>query len=339
VSIQLAVGTKEPKVSVGLIFLLILWAAFPTIIIAAFVTKMRDVRKAQRWLCTTGTVLVSRVESRKKRPGEMGHNFGDSDVTNEPLVEYSYKAGNRTYRSRRITIGEKTSEHELEAILERYPVGAEVTVYYDPAKPKNAVLERDLPMGQIWLGFGILMAFFLGAPLVGAMLYFDGVEWLKTRLPDPGRAPFVTAAGGFGLLVVWFALAFTSYVRRARKWPSVRGRIVRSGAEEYQDNLRGSDDIVRTYYKPCVIYTYEVGGREYSGDRIAMGITTSATSARPAERTAAKYPVGREVDVYYNPQVPSESVLRPGSRWHYIPWIAAACVLALAWAVATGRLG
>ena len=115
-------------------------------------------RQARRWPSTAGTVIASGVQARQKKPGDPGYNFGDAEVSNEPRVEYQYRVGKRKYRGRRITIGEKTSGFELEAILARYPVGAAVTVYYDPANPQTAVLERDLPAGVWWAGVGCLQA-------------------------------------------------------------------------------------------------------------------------------------------------------------------------------------
>ena len=37
-----------------------------------------------------------------------------------------------------------------QGVLARYPVGSQVTVYYDPKKPKNAVLEK-ISVVQSWL--------------------------------------------------------------------------------------------------------------------------------------------------------------------------------------------
>jgi hypothetical protein len=80
-----------------------------------------------------------------------------------------------------------------------------------------------------------------------------------------------------------------------------------------------------------VRYTYEVNGRQYSGDRLTVGVRISATFSAFAKRAAARYPVGMEVDVHYNPESPGESVLHPLSRWHYLLWLFLAAMLALAW--------
>lgn len=323
--------------SEGAIFMLLCWAMFPTLIIVAVVVKLREVRKARRWPAIEGKVIVSDVQPRKNKPGDPGYNFHDTEVANEPRVEYEFQVAGKTYRGRRITIGEKTAAFELEGILARYPVGAPVTVYYDPANPETAVLERDLPWRMMAGGIGCLLLFFIGGPLVAMFFYFNNVAWLQSHLANPDRAPFVAAATGFGLLTVLFALTFTRMVWQASKWPVARGRIVSSGVESYEDSS-DDDGPNRTRYKSSVVYTYEVNGRKYSGDRVVIGVTTSATIPRFAKRTARKYPVGHEVDVFYNPESPGESVLEPYSRWHYLLWLMAAAMFTLAWAVATGRM-
>ncbi len=69
-----------------------------------------------------------------------------------------------------------------------------------------------------------------------------------------------------------------------------------------------------------------------------MGVIVSASFPGLAGRTAAKYPVGGEVDVHYNPRNPGESVLRPRSSLHHLLWVVAVALFAFAWALATGRL-
>jgi hypothetical protein len=324
--------------SAGAVFLVIVAAMFPTLLVVAIVVKLWEVRKASRWPAVEGKVIASRVESHRKSPGDPGYDFDDTEVSNEPLVEYVYHVDGRKYRGRRITIGEKTSTYELETILARYPIGTAVTVYYDPANPQTAVLERDFPASVWAIGVGCVVAS-IAVPLLAAAVYFHGVDWLKAHLANPGRAPFVAAAGGFGLAVLLFGLAFMAYVRKAAKWPVTRGRIVAADVQAFQDRRHSwSDYAYRRHYKPSVVYEYEVNGRKYRGDRLTIGVVVSATLPGFARRTAARYPVGTEVDVHYDPNKPGESVLHPRSAMHWLIFVAAGIMLTLAWAVATGRM-
>jgi hypothetical protein len=321
------------------IFIIGIFAMIPTLIIVATVVKLWEVRQARSWPETTGTVLVSRVQATKKTPGDPGYNTtSGSNISNEPLVEYEYQVGNRNYRCRRITIGEKTSEYEIEEILARYPVGAIVTVYYNPANPQKAVLERDVPLGKLAGGLGCLMLFFVGGPLLAAYLYFNGVAWFTSHLARPDRAPFVAAVTGFGLLCALFALALIRMTQLTARWPVARGRIVASGVEAYHDWHEPYVYRRRKLYKSVVVYEYEVKGQRYRGDRLTLGMTLSSTLTIFARRAAAKYPVGMELDVHYNPINPGESVIHARSHAHLLLWFMAAVTFALAWAVGSGTL-
>jgi hypothetical protein len=329
---------REAEMSQGAIFMLIVLAAFPGVFIVAMVVKLREVRQAKRWPATAGTVVLSSVKPHQKRPNEPGYNFGDTEVTNEPHVEYEFQVGNRKYRGSRITIGDKTSSFELEAILARYPVGTAVRVYYDPTNPNQAVLERDLP-AYIWYVAGGCLTVMIGGPLLAAFFYFQGLEWLKPHLSNPARAPFVAAATGFSLLVLLFALAYSRMIGQACRWPVTPGRIVASGVDTFLARREPGDRYRRKMHKSSILYTYEVNGREYLGDRIRLGVVTSANVAALPRRLAAKYPVGKEVTVYYDPRNPTEAVLQPHTYWQYFIWVIAAGMFVLAWSVGSGRLG
>ena len=76
-----------------------------------------------------------------------------------------------------------------------------------------------------------------------------------------------------------------------------------------------------------------------SGDRVTYGLLRSGMSQRYARGIAAKYKVGSDVTVYHNPKNHGDSLLNPHARWHYFPWLVAACIFALVWAIATGKVG
>jgi Protein of unknown function (DUF3592) len=321
--------------SQGVIFMIVVGAMFPTVIIVAVVVKLIEVRKASRWPATKGTVINSIVQAIKKNPTDPDYDSSDTEVFNQPLVEYEYTVNGRKLRGSRITIGDKTSGYELESILDRYPVGTTVTVYYDPANPKNAVLERDLPK-IVFVGVGCLLLFFIGGPLIAAAMYFHGLDWLKAHIANPDRAPFVAAAGGFASLTLLFAIGYTGAVWKTSRWPTVPGRIVGTEVEAFRDRHIDTDRITpQTLYKPSILYTYEVNGRQFTADRLTLGVVVSSTLPFIARRTARRYPPGSEVVVHYDPKNPGEAVLRPWHPLHILPWLVAVGVFWLAWAVAT----
>jgi len=99
--------------------------------------KKRDaVRKsALSWQTTTGRVLKSRVEVS-----------GGETTSVTARVHYAYDVNGRAYQSDQIQAGDKImaigSSANAYATIDRYPEGAIVTVYYNPANPQESALER-----------------------------------------------------------------------------------------------------------------------------------------------------------------------------------------------------
>ena len=63
-----------------------------------------------------------------------------------PVVVYQYEIGGKTYQSQIIRAGEQFLSARIigqaQAAVARYPVGATVTVFYNPANPAESALER-----------------------------------------------------------------------------------------------------------------------------------------------------------------------------------------------------
>jgi hypothetical protein len=112
------------------------------------------------------------------------------------------------------------------------------------------------------------------------------------------------------LLLVW--IFFTRRkVKQASNWPSVGGTVTLSTLREYEE----SDGYV-TY--PDVMYSYQVGGYTYQGSRIAPGQAVGGSGAR---KVIARYPVGSQVTVFYNPQNPTEAVLEKKAPALFLLWL------------------
>ena len=95
-------------------------------------------RAARAWPGIAGRIVESRVEA-KTLPGDR------PTIRFAPRIAYEYAVSDRTYRSERIAFGEvfwSLAPQGAAAKVARYPAGAEVTVYYNPRRPEEAVLER-----------------------------------------------------------------------------------------------------------------------------------------------------------------------------------------------------
>ncbi len=105
---------------------------------------------------TTGTVVSAELLSREMRltPDSV---FGQ--VHHTPVVHYEYAVGGKRYDSSRVMalewlnpdIGmaragiDHVVEKDARAVLDRYPVGSQVRVFYNPSDPSDVVLEYGDP--------------------------------------------------------------------------------------------------------------------------------------------------------------------------------------------------
>lgn len=93
-------------------------------------------QSAQNWPSAMGMVLMSSVQSR--RTGRSHSTY--------PVVVYQYEVGGRSYQSQTIKAGEQFINvrvfGQAQATVARYPIGLNVTVYYNPANPAESALER-----------------------------------------------------------------------------------------------------------------------------------------------------------------------------------------------------
>jgi hypothetical protein len=104
-------------------------------------TAMKSNRARETWATVDGRVVESRVEVRS-RPGAERSD----DVQYGAVVVYEYTVAGKQLRSGRVSfegIAWRADRDAAEADRARYAEGAKISVFYDPGKPENAVL--DLP--------------------------------------------------------------------------------------------------------------------------------------------------------------------------------------------------
>ena len=102
-------------------------------------SKMRDAARqsAQSWVNTMGVVTMSTLQIRRS---------GNNSRSEVPVVGYQYQVNGQTYTGGTIRAGEQYFNFrvwgEARKVVERYPVGAQVMVYYNPANPAESALEK-----------------------------------------------------------------------------------------------------------------------------------------------------------------------------------------------------
>ena len=304
---------------VGLIFL-----PMVALIVVVGVAKWIECRRAASWSQTTAKIL--RAEMQIER-----HRFGNDPETvkNVPFVEYEFTAGGRAILGTRISIDESIGGANTEATLKRYPVGATVPVFYDVDDPRSCVLERTvrepMPVGGCALALAMLAGF------IGAIYWLvtRGPAFFRSIFPKADNVEFAIAAMCFGLLVLMFFFAIRKSMKQADRWPTVRGQVVKSGAEQFSDT--DSKGRSRTMYRPTVEYTYQVQGHAYRSNQI-QSMTQVSGSENYAVKKAAKYPAGSSVTVRYDPANPGTAGLENPSGMTWIILVTAlGCFGLAAW--------
>ena len=147
-----------PIILIPLIFVII-----GLMLLFIYFRNLAKVRASQAWSAVQGTVIEARVSRRQSTDDD-----GSVSYTYYPEIQYHYQIMGMEYEGDKITFGPKSggTRSKAEKIIAKYPTRANVTIYHQPDKPENAVLERSITKGLLVTG-----AFFI---LAGIFIY---VAW------------------------------------------------------------------------------------------------------------------------------------------------------------------
>lgn len=171
--------------------------------------KAWQVHQARDWLVVPGRVVSSRKVVRKVARMRDEDDAKDKgyEMRNFAEVRFEFEHNGRKLRGERVSLGEDPGNFEVDERLALYPVGREVTVYFDPARPEGAVLERDAPAGMFRIVAGLVVG---GLVLAWLLAFGAGVFTGLTRrfAPEPGNvqgallcAAAAAIVGGAALLM------------------------------------------------------------------------------------------------------------------------------------------
>jgi Protein of unknown function (DUF3592) len=114
---------------------------FSLVWLALSVVVMVRSRRSASWPRTVGTIVSTEV--KRKVSQSLSNDMPVDSVSYEPYVRYAYSVRDRQYEHDKLTTAVTPmirQSAEAAAILQRYPVGHQITVFYNPADPGDAVL-------------------------------------------------------------------------------------------------------------------------------------------------------------------------------------------------------
>ncbi|MDR3466012.1 MAG: DUF3592 domain-containing protein [Xanthobacteraceae bacterium] len=269
----------------------------------------RETSAAARWPTAPGEIIACAVTAPKV-------HASNDDTDCSVNLRYRYRVGAKDYEGTHIHAGRTASTTRLLAdqTAAKYPVGARVAVHYRPDRPATAVLDPTNTQN-----LSALIAFVAVFVWIAGVLVAHSLTGKVVLLRDGGVplfALFVPLA-----CIVLGALGVRAYLQTRRKlqasasWPTAAGTITVSEAIAFQ-NTETDDpgrETVTTQYRVDIAFTYKVGGQEYHSDTWKWGWTRIYGGPEQPQAIAAAYPVGKRVQVFYDPNEPSTAVLEPGN--------------------------
>ncbi|MEP6984862.1 MAG: DUF3592 domain-containing protein [Chloroflexota bacterium] len=121
------------------------------VLIFSMLRSARRAKASYSWPTTTGQILVSNVHSRRSSSSNGTHH-----TVYEPKIQYEYTVDGKRYQSKQLSysvVAGTSAESWAQGIVDRYPQGSSVQVYYNSSKPSEAVLEHAGTGGSLALVF------------------------------------------------------------------------------------------------------------------------------------------------------------------------------------------
>ncbi|MEK7560409.1 MAG: DUF3592 domain-containing protein [Patescibacteria group bacterium] len=127
----------------------------------------------------------------------------------------------------------------------------------------------------------------------------------------PGKATIALFIMGIvgALLTIFLGIPMATNAFESKGWPTVDGVITVSNFTTNQDRDDGS-----VTYGASIAYDYTVNGAAHTGSTVHFG-QYSTSDPSYGRGIVSRYPVGKQVRVFYDPDDPAKSVLESGAGW------------------------
>ena len=104
----------------------------------------------------------------------------------------------------------------------------------------------------------------------------------------------------------FFSLPPLKYSLESKNWPKTSGTITHSEVDSWTKDGKSQ-------YDARINYSYTVEGKKYNSSKLNTSGSYTGSNITKAKELVNEFPVGKTVDVYYDPELPDSASLKPGA--------------------------
>ena len=136
---------------------------------------------------------------------------------------------------------------------------------------------------------------------------------VKSRADIRKKVRLISFSLGAVFVIVGFLMTYLlglpliEQAKASTNWPTTKGVVLKSKVKTHRSNNSNSST-----YSADITYRYQVEGQDYECSTVWFGSDVSTSNRSLARNTVKKYPVDKQVVIYYDPQKPAAAVLEPG---------------------------
>ena len=294
------------------------------LILVAAAYKTLQVRAAREWPSTPGKVVVSNSEVREVKviDSDRAERAQASRSATSPISSTNIPSRGQKLRNNRVSIGEDRGNFQVAETIAKYPVGAIVTVYYNPLHPRRGGAGARPAEGPVGLprhrhgdrgGDRVR----LGDRPASASRNSSSTHLAQSA--NVGRR--LSRRRAFGLVEALFALVLHRQSSLAMKWPVVSGTIKLSDLEQYRAAPTEGSSRGQIMYQRRVSYTYKYNNLAYTNVHATLASSVASTSSWLVRKSTTDYKNGATVKVWVNPDNPSQATLEPRAGFVWVLWL------------------
>lgn len=186
------------------------------------------------------------------------------------------------------------------------------------AAKADSVVGNKIRTGFKWLKrIGGILFLIIAIPVLLGQSYVPGLilAGLSILLLAGGFGGVKMQKAAFCLVFIGVGVGFSVYgynvlqnAKASSKWPAAKGIITVSEVIKNESTTgTGTNKRKTVTYNAKIHFKYSVKGKDYTSSNVTFGQSTKG-----AGEIVNRYPIGKNVKVFYNPQDLEVAVLEPG---------------------------